>query len=235
MRTFQFLLVSTLLLSSTVITAQKETRKLDAYNKVNVFGNLNIDLVKGDSSKIIIDCKGANIEEITSVIDEGELKIRLVSDLFSDAKVNIRIYYKELVSVEATGGANISCDMLIKGDKLNLNAGSGGNVYLYNVEMNNITARVAKGSTMALSGKTKMQTITVLSGGTYSGFELESETAYVDATTGGNAKVYVTEKLDAKATTKGYIGYQGSPKIIDDISNLGGVIKEDTGEEEEEE
>ena len=233
MRLIKLLLISISLINTVYINAQKETRKLEPYNKINVFGNLDVDLVKGDSFKIIIDCQGANIEEITSVIDEGELKIRLITDLFSDAKVNIRIYHQDLVSVEATGGANISSDMLIKGDKLNLNAGSGGDVYLYNVEMNNITARVAKGSTMALSGKTKVETITVLSGGTFSGFEMECETAYVDATTGGNAKVYVTEKLDAKATTKGYIGYQGSPKIIDDISNLGGKIVEDTGEEEE--
>lgn len=233
MKTYRTILFILAFLLPLVTIAQTEKRKLKEFDRISVFGNMDVDLIKSDSFNVKISAQGANLEEITSIVDGMELKIRMVSDLFSDAQVTVRVYYKELREISATGGACIHSDMLIKIDNLELKAGSGGEIYLWNVDINSLEAKVTKGSVILVSGKAKTQIISASAGGTYSAFDLESENAFVETNTGGKAKVRVSKKLDAKAISKGYIGYQGEPETIDKKESLGGEVKEDTGEEEE--
>ena len=125
MKKIIFIIIGLVLWSTLSLIAQKETRTVDAFNKISVLGNLEVDLVKSDTYKIMINCQGGDLEQITSIVDDNELKITMLSDMFSDAKVVIRIYHKDLVSIEAKGGSTVGSDMLIKTEKLTLRCGGG--------------------------------------------------------------------------------------------------------------
>jgi len=60
--------------------------------------------------------------------------------------------------------------------------------------------------------------------GTLSAFNLKSEKIKVKASSGGKAKVYTTEELDAEASSNGYISYKGNPSKINRIVNSGGIV-----------
>jgi hypothetical protein len=60
--------------------------------------------------------------------------------------------------------------------------------------------------------------------GTLSAFDLESDKVKITVSSGGQAKIYVEEELDAQASSKGFISYKGKPSKINRNATSGGII-----------
>jgi hypothetical protein len=55
-------------------------------------------------------------------------------------------------------------------------------------------------------------------------YELKSENATVNVTSGASINVFASESINAKATSGGNIDFKGNPKKVDKKSNSGGSI-----------
>ena len=221
------LLPAGLFVMANLLAQREDVRTLEPFDKISVFGNIEVELIKGDAEKLIASSAEIDLSKISSRVEKEELKINMTSDLFrSSQKVRIRIYYKNFVAISSTGGANIFSEPVIKGERLDLHAASGGNITL-DIDLKQLEASVGEGSVITLNGNVGYQKVTATSGGAYSAFELIGDDAVVKANTGGKIKVYAGHLLDATASTKGYVGYRGSPEKTNFSSNLGGEIKAD--------
>jgi hypothetical protein len=210
-----------------IIAQVKSERTLDAFDKISALGDVEIQLVKGDTAKITVSAPTQqDIESLTIKNENGELKLNRVKGLFQDVKtVRITVYYKLLRSIEMQGSASALVDKSLKGDKINLVAGTGGQI-VASVAVNSVEASVGQGSVITLSGTTETQKASAGSGGVYSAFQLSSKTAYTEANTGGKVKVTVSENIEAKANTGGYIGYAGNPQKSKIKTLFGGTIEQ---------
>jgi len=167
-----------------------------------------------------------DIEALTIKNENGELKLNRVKGLFKDVKnIRITVYYKMLRSIEMQGSAAIIVDKAITGDKINLVAGTGGQIEAA-VKVNYVEASVGQGSVITLLGTTETQKASAGSGGVYSAFQLSSKIAYVEANTGGKVKVTVSENIEAKANTGGYVDYAGNPQKTKIKTLFGGTIEQ---------
>jgi len=203
-----------------------DERALDSFKIVNVFGNMEVQLLKADKERMVINSQEVDVSKISSRLEKNELRISMNNDLFSASKkVLIKLYYKKMVEINCTGGASIVSDDIIKGDKLNFNAASGGNISL-NLDVNILEASVGQGSVISLQGNVNYQKVNANLGGTYDAFELISDDAVVKANTGGKVKVYAAKLLDASAYTKGYVGYKGKPEKTNFDTSTGGEIRD---------
>jgi hypothetical protein len=211
-----------------ILNAQRtEIRTLDGnFDKIEVFGKIEVELVKKKSEKIEIKADSdISLDDIKVNLEDRSLKISMTSELFDhQKKVQIFVPYQELRVVEVSGGSDIRSQSTLEGDRVEFKATSGGNIYL-TLDLNAIDARVAQGSLMVFEGSVNSQVVESASGATYSAYDLNCEETHVSVSTGGKAKIKATKMLDAKATTKGWIGYLGNPGKKEINETLGGKVE----------
>lgn len=213
--------------------AQKtEARAAESFDKIDVFGKVVVDLMKGDKEKVIIESQEVDPGKVTTKVTNKTLKISIAEDIFAAAKsVRVIVTYVQLYEVRSKGGADVRSEVPLKADRIVYEASTGGNIYA-DVDVKNLEASIGQGSLIYISGKADSQLITANSGGIYSGYGVECKETEVKVSTKAKAKVYAGEILNAQATTGGWIGFQGNPKQKIIKTSLGGKI-EATIEDEE--
>ena len=144
---------------------------------------------------------------------------------YNDAKLNVRVHYtKDLQFLEANGRGQIwSQEDLYFDNDLTVKLFNGGEIRL-NLYCDSLSANLSQGAIIQLRGKARALQVKSTTNATFSGYEFETEKAEVVATGTGKAKVSVSKYLKATASSKGFIGYVGEPKKVDDKTSLGGEI-----------
>jgi hypothetical protein len=216
-----------IILFVTNIWAQKsETRKIQPFSKISVFGSFDVVITKGDSNFIKLESESVNLANIKVENDKNTLNISVTDKLF-DKYRNIKVFitYKELNGIKANGGSYVSSKQIVKTDSIDIIAGSGSTVDL-KIETNSITADIGEGSTISLEGTCKKQSIEAGTGGLYNSYDLKCKNTTAKANTGGIIKAAAYESLDAYASTGGSISYRGNPQNKKEKTVLGGSVEQ---------
>jgi cytoskeletal protein CcmA (bactofilin family) len=113
----------------------------------------------------------------------------------------------------------------VKTSNLKLSASSAGDikleVYAQNIDINGSSA-----GDITLSGEVDMLDASLSSAGDLNAFNLKTREADITASSSGDADIFVTEKLRARASSAGDVNYKGEPKNVDaHSSSAGGVHK----------
>lgn len=220
------IILSSLFVFLNYINGQKiQNRDSDPFNEVSVFGKIDVYLVKGEKPLIKLESDEIDLDNIKTRTDGLELRISLQENILSNTKkAKVTVTYVNLQEIESSGGSEVNVRDTLKSEKLELEASSGSSIYA-TVNCNDIEVEVSSGALVSLEGKTKIQNVSVGSGSTYSGYELECNDTYVDANSGGVAKISTIGILDANATTGATIIYESEPASKTIKKSLGGKIK----------
>jgi len=209
---------------SSAFAQETETRGLREFDKVYTYDGVSVQLVPSDKNEVIVS--GTSTEKVTTLVSGKILKVKMnFGSNFQGDDNHIIIYYTNtLKEVKATEGSTITSNHIIESDKeIIFRAIEGAEIEL-KVKAENIVSRIATGGEVELAGKSKNVTVTINTGGRFDGNELKCEYGEVKIATGGNAKVYITEVLDASVTMGGNIYYYGNTKTVNESISLGGSI-----------
>jgi hypothetical protein len=214
------------------LSAQKtETRTISSFDKLDVFGNVIVELTKGTQEKLEVESQEIELNKITTKMDGRTLKISMSKDIYAAGKtVRILITYVQIYEIYSRGGADVKAEAPLTADRLVFEASTGGNIYV-DVDTKTLQASVGQGSLIVSAGKTVNQEIEVNSGGVFSAFDLDCQETLVKANSKGRAKINTTKSLTATASTGGWVGFKGNPPIRDTKTNFGGTVEVATGEE----
>ena len=216
-------IILSLLIFSQLALAQTE-KKVGDFNKVTSFDQIDVILIPSSENKVVLDGSGSN--EVELVNKNGELKIRMpLTKIMSGDNVSAIVYYKKIDAVEANEGSRIACDATIKSTSFDIKAKEGSQIKI-KLDVDKLTARVANGSSINVSGKAKNQDVLVNSGGTYEAEKLITNQTVITSNAGGEADVYATDLVDAKVRAGGDITIYGKPKEINQKIVAGGTIQE---------
>lgn len=206
------------------IAQKSEIRDVQSFDKIDVFGNLEVIMEQGEKEELRIESKLVEPSEVSVDVKDKLLKIKISENLFED-KIVARVYikYKEIREISSNTSAEIILKNTVKGDKLFLTATSGGRITL-NVDLNAIDIDIYQGANIDITGKTKIQETYVNTGGILSGSKFISKEAFVKMNTGGQAEIEVTERIEASINTGANLSYFGKPKQKDIKTSLGGKI-----------
>jgi len=94
-----------------------------------------------------------------------------------------------------------------------------------NIKCEELDIDISSGATVELEGSSDEQQIRANSGATYKGKELHTKNSNIKVNSGASAKVYVTEKLKAKAHSGGSVKYYGDPKNFEIDTGFSGSVK----------
>lgn len=213
------------LFGATNLQAQ-ETIELERFDEIIVSGGIKVNLKKGSEEKAVLTSSGdANTRDVKVEVNEGILKIRLLKSLVKDEWVSIDVTYERLRSVKGQAGATVTGNSTINGDKIELRSGSGANLD-FSVDVNDVEAVASEGGKLNIKGNTESQNVKATSGGQLNALKLKCNITYVNANTGGKAKVVARKSLEAVAKAGGIVEYKGNPEKVQKKNILKGQIRE---------
>lgn len=200
------------------------TIKLDNFDELKVFDQLNVTLVPSDENKVVVS--GKNESSFETVNKNGVLKLRMsVTKMLSGADTKVTLYFKNIQSIDANEGSIVSCKTEFKQTTMQLSVQEGAMIEL-ELDVDNTTVKLNSGGIINLSGKAVTQKVTITSGGIFNAKNLETSQTTVSVSAGGSADVNASTLVDAKVKAGGSITIYGKPKEIKQETFAGGIITE---------
>ncbi|WP_309609065.1 head GIN domain-containing protein [Flavobacterium sp.] len=198
------------------------TKDVGNFTKVTAFDKISVQLIESDENKV--ELKGKYENEAELVNNNGELKIRLPIGKFLDGEdLTVKVYFKEILAVEANEGSYLSCQSEIKSVGFDIIAKEGAVIKL-NVNAQRIILKASQGAEVNLSGKAQNLDIVTNTGAKVKAETCKTEQTVVSVNAGGFADVYATDFVDAKTRAGGTITIYGNPKQVNQKTVLGGKI-----------
>ncbi len=212
-----------LVVSFGVVRAQ-DIYSLPEFSKVLVSGKILLEMREGDTNSLEIVTRGYDstciIQEI--VLDQFTLKTKSFAGC--NEEVAAILTCPRISELFVEGNAELTSKKLYTADTVIIESRSGSKVFIdFNVKY--LEADVSEGALISTEGYADKLSLTISTKGSFSGFDLESETADVFVNLGGNAKINVVDDLKVKASTKGVVTYKGEPKKTKINEMLGGEVK----------
>lgn len=210
-----FVMISQLNFSQTTI-------KLDNFDELKVFDQLNVTLVQSDENKVVVT--GKNESSFEAVNKNGVLKLRMrLTKMLSGADTKVTLYFKNIKSLDANEGSIVSSKHIFKQTTMDLSSQEGANIDV-ELDTENATVKLYSGGIMSLSGKAVTQKATINSGGIFNAKNLETSQTTVSVSAGGSAEVNAKTLVNAKVNAGGSIAIYGKPKEIKQETFAGGII-----------
>lgn len=201
------------------------TKNVGDFNKVTAFDQIDVELIKSNENKVILNGNGC--EEVELVNKNGELKIRMpLAKLMSGDNISATVYFKKIEAVEANEGSRISSNETFEVIAFDIIAKEGSKIKLI-LDVDKLTVKSSGGSNVNLEGKATNQEAIINSGGELDAENLITKQTTVTTNAGGEANINATDFVDAKTRAGGNIKIYGKPKQINKKSVLGGTIIED--------
>ena len=200
------------------------TIKLENFDELKVFDQLNVTLVQSSENKVVVS--GKNESDFEAVNKNGVLKLRMrLTKMLSGADTKVTLYFKNIQSIDANEGSIVSCKTEFKQTTMQLSVQEGAMIEL-ELDVDNTTTKLNSGGIINLSGKAVTQKVTITSGGIFNAKNLETSQTTVNVSAGGSADVNASTLVDAKVKAGGSISIYGKPKEIKQETFAGGTITE---------
>jgi hypothetical protein len=200
------------------------TIKLENFDQLKVFDQLNVTLVPSNENKVVIT--GKNESSFEAVNKNGVLKIRMtLTKILSGADTKVTLYFKKIKSIDANEGSIVSTKNVFKQTTMELSAQEGAMIDV-DLDVDNTTAKLNSGGIINLSGKAVTQKASITSGGILNAKNLATSQTTVSVSAGGSADVNASTLVDAKVNAGGTISIYGKPKQIKQQAFAGGTIVE---------
>jgi hypothetical protein len=205
----------------------KKERTAGSFTSAKVSTGIDLYLTQGDKMSITVEADENIHDYIITEIKGDVLYIRQDNDVNIREAERKRVYVtmKEIKSLSTSSAGDIVGETPIKTDNLELSASSAGDIKL---EVYTKTIRLDGSSSgdITLNGETDMLEADLSSAGDLNAYSLKTKEADISVSSAGDADIFVTEKLTARASSAGDINYKGDPKYIDaHSSSAGGIHK----------
>jgi hypothetical protein len=198
------------------------TIKLENFDAVKVFDQLNVTLVPSDENKVVVT--GKNESSFEAVYKNGVLKLRMrLTKMLSGADTKVTLYFKNIQTIDANEGSIVSSKHIFKQTTMDLSSQEGAMIEV-DIDVDNATLKLNSGGIINVSGKAVTQKATINSGGIFNAKNLVTAQTTVGISAGGSADVNATTLVDAKVKAGGTITIYGNPKEIKQETFAGGTI-----------
>lgn len=202
----------------------QEQRQLDDYHKLEVRGNIRVNLIPGQTGYMVVTGDDNLLQYLYSEVNQDEvLKIYVSTLSGSYPYFEIDLYYESIVSINLEASARLRNQEPLIAEQLNLSVTSGAFTELI-VNAIDTQVQAAAGSQVNLSGTTNTLNLESVAGSQVKAFNLQAQSAEVRTTAGAMAEVYANESIRAHANTGAVIRYKGDPPVKDVSSNTGGTV-----------
>lgn len=205
------------------VITQSRTVSSD-FDEISVSHGIEVRLTISDVPSLSLEADENLHDLIITEVEDGVLRIYSEKNIWSAKSRKIYLSTSNIVKIKASSGSNVISENTISTDELEVNTSSGADVNL-TVDVSNLTCNTSSGSVAKLKGATGSFNASSSSGSDIKADELTAKTCIANVSSGANISVFVTEKLDANASSGGDIKYFGDPEHVEKNSSSGGKIR----------
>lgn len=194
----------------------KENRTTESFNGINIGGNFDIVLNKGEEGKLVIEAEENIIPYIVTKVVKNNLQIRFKKNVNvkTTNKLLIKVSYASLTKLALGGSGTIESNNPIKTNDLKIHLAGSGNITLP-LETNEVVTAISGSGNIRVSGRTKLIKTVITGSGSIHAYDLTTNEINAKITGSGSVKTTVTKKIKSKIIGSGNIYYKGEPTHID--------------------
>jgi hypothetical protein len=220
------------ILSSVFVYGQQEMEvELEAFNKVKIFGSVEVQAKQGEEGHIKFISNKIPLSDIDFSVEDSTLSIKLTAKLFKDEKIYAELVYPGLEEVTLNASAEMEIAGIIVQPAFNATVSSGSELQ-FKCDVDYVELNAYQGAHIMTKGQAKEVVAFANTGGIISATELVTQKADVKFNTGGKGELTVEEELKARVTMGSHFSYFGRPDKLDVKSSLGGNISAWDAEEQ---
>jgi len=203
----------------------KRDRTAEPFTAVRVSSGIDVYLSQGDKISLSVEADENLHEYILTEVSDGVLRVYTEVNIREAEMKKVYVTMKEVRALSTSSAGDLIGETPVRSDELRLSASSAGDIKI-EVYAKNIDTDISSSGDVTLTGEADMLDASLSSAGDLNAFNLKVREAEVSASSAGNADVYVTERIVARASSAGDINYKGDPKHVDaHSSSAGGVHK----------
>lgn len=203
----------------------KKERTTGSFSGIKVSTGIDVYLKQGDDLSLVVEADENLHEYIMTEVNDGILNIYTDANIRDAERKRVYVTMKEINSLRSTSAGDIFGETPVRTDNLKLSATSAGDIKL-EVYADNVDIGISSSGDITLSGEATKLSANLSSAGDLNAYNFKVKEAEVSVSSAGDADIYVTEKLNARASSAGDVNYKGDPKYIDaHSSSAGGIHK----------
>lgn len=204
-----------------------ETRDVKNFTGVSTATAIDIYLTQGNDFEVEVEADDNLLQYIVTDVDNGVLKVHFVKGInvtWSKKKV-VHVTMKNIELIRASSAGDVIGQTPIKTENLKIRTSSAGDVKL-EVYAKALDLGTSSSGDITLTGEADYLEASTSSAGDIKAFELTVKEADIRASSAGDVKITVSDRLYARASSAGDIQYRGNPEKVDaKSSSAGDVIK----------
>jgi hypothetical protein len=202
----------------------KETRAVRSFSGISASSGINVYLFQGEEEKVVVEAD-ENLHDCIIVKVEGSLlKCYIDCNVRRSTKMNVYVNFTGLNRISTSSGADVYGETLIVTDELRVDASSAGDVRVETVA-GNVYANASSGADILINGKAGYFEADASSGSDIKAKGLVASSSRLNASSGSDIAITVTDNIDARASSGSDIVYYGNPKKQQVNSSSGANIK----------
>jgi len=206
-----------------------EIRSVSDYDQIKVFGNLEVELVRGREGELKLQGEENLLEYIRTMVVGKSLKIKVKQGFDIRPSKNqmliITVPFEDLNEISLAGSGGIYTSDVIKAVHLKTNLEGSGNIKL-SLSANKLSATVSGSGDMVLDGSVDKFEGTLIGSGDIRAFKLKAKNASASVTGSGDFQLTATSSLKAAVMGSGDIYYKGNPDKVDKkVAGSGNITK----------
>jgi hypothetical protein len=189
----------------------KKDVKVESFTGIEATSAIEVIVSIGTTEGVTFEASDEALKKLKAEVNKGELKLFVDGSLNNEGPLRAYVNAKSLGNLEVNGAASINVKQAITCDKMELEASGAGSIKL---ELNSqeVKANASGAAQIKLSGSTKKLMATATGAACLKAEDLKANNVDVTASGAGNAKVNVSENLNANASGAGSVTYIGEPK-----------------------
>ena len=202
----------------------KTERNIKGFYGVRVSSGIDVYLSQGNDEKVIVEADENLHEYILTELRDGIIHVYTNSTIRNAEMKRVYVTMPEIRLISTTSAGDVIGETPVRAANLKLSASSAGDIKL-EVYADRIELDISSSGDMTLTGEANFLKAGLSSAGDLNASELKVKEAEVSVSSAGDAEIYVTERITARASSAGDISYRGHPRYIDAHSSSAGSIR----------
>ncbi len=203
----------------------RKERSTEPFTGVRVSSGIDVYLSQGDQTSMAVEADENLHEYIITEVNNGILHVYSDVNIREAERKRVYVTTKEINSLATSSAGDLIGETPVKTDNLKLSASSAGDIKV-EVNARDVEIDISSSGDITLSGEADVLNADLSSAGDLNAYSFKVKEADISVSSAGDADVYVTDKLTARASSAGDINYQGDPKQVDaHSSSAGGIHK----------
>lgn len=204
---------------------QQQTRTTGSFHGIKVSSGIDLHLTQGGHEAVVVKASPDLIDDIITEVKDGVLNIYMKEhhSWSWNEKRNVDVTFNMLDLLDASAGSDVDATGALNLSSIKIQTSSGSDLTLQ-LNAEEVRLSTSSGSDAELSGKARVFVVSASSGSDVDAASFEVKDCKASVSSGSDIDLFVTDKLEASASSGGDITYRGNPAQKDINESSGGDV-----------